>query len=45
MDVVLQPEGGFVTPERCIVAHVEGALARGATLRARERVLEWSETE
>jgi sarcosine oxidase len=42
---VLQPDGGFVLPERCIVAHVEGALARGATLRARERVLEWGESE
>ena len=45
MAVVYQPDGGFVTPERCIVAHVEGALAHGATLRARERVLEWTETE
>ncbi len=45
MDVAYQPDGGFVTPERCIVAHVEGALARGATIRARERVLDWAETE
>ena len=45
MEVVYQPDGGFVVPERCIVAHVEGALARGAVLRARERVLEWEETE
>jgi len=45
MEVVHQPDGGFVVPERCIVAHVEGALARGAVLRARERVLEWDETE
>jgi sarcosine oxidase len=44
MEVAHQPDGGFVTPERCIVAHVTGALARGATFRARERVLEWSET-
>src|SRR5574337_1151427 len=44
LPVVFQPDGGFVTPERCIVAHVSGALARGAVLRARERVLEWSET-
>ncbi len=44
MQVVHQPDGGFVVPERCIVAHVEGALARGAVLRARERVLEWEET-
>ena len=45
MDVAFQPDGGFVVPERCIVAHVQGALERGAALRARERVLEWTETE
>ena len=45
MDVVHQPDGGFVVPERCIVAHVEGALSHGATLRARERVLEWKQNE
>jgi sarcosine oxidase len=45
MEVVFQPDGGFVVPERCIVAHVHGALKRGAQLHARERVLEWSETE
>ena len=38
---VLQPEGGFVLPERCIVAHVEAAQEAGAEVRARERVLEW----
>lgn len=36
-----QPSGGFLLPERCISAHVTGALAAGATIRARERVLEW----
>ncbi len=30
-------------PERCIVAHVNGALAHGAVVRARERVLEWED--
>jgi sarcosine oxidase len=45
MPAVFQPDGGFVLPERCVVAHVNGALARGATVRARERVLEWVETE
>jgi sarcosine oxidase len=45
MDVVHQPDGGFVVPERCIVAHVAGALKAGAVLRARERVLEWAVTE
>ena len=45
MEVVYQGDGGFVTPERCIVAHATGALRRGAELSARERVLEWTETE
>lgn len=45
MEVAYQPDGGFVTPERCIVAHVQGALAHGAAFSARERVLEWAETE
>jgi sarcosine oxidase len=38
---VLQPEGGFLLPERCIVAHVSLALTAGAEVRARERVLGW----
>ncbi len=44
LEVVFQPEGGFVVPERCIVAHVSGALARGGVLSARERVLGWEDT-
>jgi len=44
LPVVFQPDGGFVLPERCIVSHVSGALAHGATVRARERVLEWEDT-
>jgi sarcosine oxidase len=43
LPLVFQPDGGFVVPERCIVAHVNGALARGAVVRARERVLEWED--
>jgi sarcosine oxidase len=38
---LFQPRGGFLLPERCISAHVEGALAAGADIRARERVLDW----
>ena len=38
---VLQPDGGFLLPERCIVAHVEAAQAHGVEVRARERVLDW----
>jgi sarcosine oxidase len=39
--VVYQPDGGFVLPERCIVAHVAGARAHGAELLTGEPVLEW----
>ncbi|MDF3018673.1 MAG: dependent oxidoreductase [Thermomicrobiales bacterium] len=38
---LFQPRGGFLLPERCISAHVEGALAAGAEIRARERVIDW----
>jgi sarcosine oxidase len=38
---VFQPEGGFLTPERCIVAHVMLAQAHGADIHAREPVLAW----
>jgi sarcosine oxidase len=41
LQVLFQPDGGFVLPERSVVAHVQGALARGAVVRARERVLGW----
>jgi sarcosine oxidase len=42
--VLLQPDGGFVLPERCIVSHVEVARAHGAVVRTGERVLGWDET-
>jgi sarcosine oxidase len=42
--ILYQPDGGFLLPERCIVRHVEGALAHGATVRARERVLAWEDS-
>jgi len=38
---VLQPEGGYLLSERCIVAHVVAAQALGAVVHARERVLGW----
>ena len=36
-----QPDGGFLLPERCNVAHVEQALAHGAEVHCRETVLDW----
>ena len=41
MMAVYQPDGGFLTPERCIATHVARAAALGATIRERESVLEW----
>ena len=38
---LLQPDGGFLLPERCIVAHVTQAQAAGADIRAREAVRRW----
>ena len=38
---LLQPEGGFLLPERCNVAHVALAQAHGADVRCREQVLDW----
>lgn len=41
---LLQPEGGFLLPERCIVAHVTQAQALGAEIHGREQVLGWEAT-
>ncbi len=38
---VLQPDGGFLLPERCIVAYVNAAHAEGAEIHGREQVLRW----
>ena len=38
---VFQPRGGLVASERAIVAHANAAMAAGAVIQARERVLGW----
>ena len=38
---IYQPDGGFLVPEECVVAHVNRAHRAGATIRARERVVDW----
>nr|MBA3586639.1 N-methyl-L-tryptophan oxidase [Chloroflexota bacterium] len=43
--VVWQPDGGFLMAERTMLAHVKGAMARGADLRFREPVLSWEPTD
>ena len=40
-----QPEGGFLLPERCIVAHVTAAVQMGAEVHGREQVLKWRPME
>jgi len=42
LTAVLQPDGGFLVPERCIVNYVRAAQALGAEVRTRERVIEWN---
>jgi sarcosine oxidase len=41
---VLQPDGGFLVPELCIVAHVKLAQSHGAAIRGREQVTHWEAT-
>jgi sarcosine oxidase len=43
LQLLYQHDGGFVLPERCILAHVNGALTHGAVVRTHERVLAWDE--
>ncbi len=38
---VYQPDAGFLLPERCIVAFVEGTFRYGGQVQAREAVLGW----
>ena len=42
-EAVYQPDGGFLLPEECILAHVTGALEAGAEVHGREQVLDWEE--
>ncbi|MWV40500.1 N-methyl-L-tryptophan oxidase [Natrialba sp. INN-245] len=44
-EAVYQPQGGFLRPEECTVAHVNRAHRDGATIRARERVVDWRPTD
>ncbi len=39
-----QPQGGFLMPERCIVAYANAAMALGAEIHGREKVLGFEPT-
>jgi sarcosine oxidase len=38
---VFQPDGGFLLPERCILAQTSAAAASGAVIRTGESVVQW----
>ncbi len=42
---LVQPDGGFLTPENCIISYVRGAQAHGAEIHGREQVLDWEPLE
>lgn len=42
---VYQPNGGFLASERCVVAHVAAAQAKGARIHAREKAVSWTVTD
>ena len=41
---LLDPEAGFLDPERCVKAHLDLAVRHGATLRTGEQVVNWTLT-
>ena len=41
MSAVVQPQGGFLTPEPCVEGHVTVARDLGAEVREEEQVLDW----
>ncbi len=41
MVIVTEPRAGYLQPERCISAHLEGARARGAVVHTDEPVIAW----
>ena len=41
MSAVVQPQGGFLTPERCVEGHVTVARGLGAEVHENEQVLDW----
>ncbi len=41
---ILEPDAGFVTPERAILVYTERALLNGASIHTHEKTLEWKST-
>jgi sarcosine oxidase len=45
LKVLYQAQGGFLASEDCVLGHVRQALAKGAEIHWRERLLEWGPLE
>ena len=41
-DVLLEPDAGFVTPERAILLYVEQAIRHGASIHTKEKTISWT---
>jgi len=41
-EAYIEPDAGFVTPERSILTHVQSALQHGAHINSNEKVLSWN---
>ncbi|UHQ98260.1 N-methyl-L-tryptophan oxidase (plasmid) [Natrinema zhouii] len=41
---LFQPDGGYLDSDRCLIAHVQQAQEHGATIKAREKVIDWRST-
>jgi sarcosine oxidase len=40
-EALLEPDAGFVTPERAILIYTEQAIRNGATIHTKEKVMDW----
>ncbi len=43
-DRLIEPDAGFITPERAVLLYTERAIQNGATIRTKEKTLEWKKT-
>ena len=41
---LIEPDAGFVTPERSVLLYTQRALQLGATIRTKEKTLEWKKS-
>ncbi|MEK6781889.1 MAG: N-methyl-L-tryptophan oxidase [Bacteroidota bacterium] len=43
-DRLMEPEAGFVTPERAVLLYTERAIQNGAAIHTKEKTMEWKKT-